>query len=290
GPTETTVWSTLWRVPENPAAIRIGRPIANTGIHILAPDGSPLPPGVSGELWISGAGLADGYWQRPDLTGKSFVTPQYGPKRYNTGDIARWTSDGELECLGRSDGQVKIRGFRVELGEIEAALASHPDIAQAKVALRGQEASSRKLVAWVIPHTGQDAPDMAGFRSYLAELLPPYMLPADIGVIDRFPLNPNGKIDVSRLSNPEPVATGTAGPMTPTEARLADIWLELLDKGSIQQNDDWFHSGGHSLLALRLFARIRSDFRRTLPLSTILEHPTLGQLAAVIDTTPESAA
>ncbi|RYD22777.1 MAG: amino acid adenylation domain-containing protein [Verrucomicrobiaceae bacterium] len=288
GPTETTVWSTLWRVPENPAAIRIGLPIANTGIHILATDGSPLPPGVSGELWISGEGLADGYWQRPDLTDRSFVTPAAGPRRYNTGDIARWAADGTLECLGRSDGQVKIRGFRVELGEIEAALASHPGIAQAKVALRGQDAS-KKLVAWVTPHPGQEAPDMTGFRHFLTGLLPAYMLPADIGIIGSFPLNPNGKVDVSRLSNPEPVTVDN-GPMTPTELRLASIWSELLEKGSVHQQDDWFHSGGHSLLALRLFARIRSDFRRTLPLSTILEHSTLEQLAAVIDNTPETAA
>lgn len=288
GPTETTVWSTLWRVPENPAVIRIGTPIANTGIHILAADGSPLPPGVSGELWISGDGLADGYWNRLDLTNRSFVTPASGPRRYNTGDIARWAADGTLECLGRSDGQVKIRGFRVELGEIEAALSSHPGIAQAKVALRGQDSSSKKLVAWVTPHPGHDAPDMAEFRRFLSELLPPYMLPADIGVIDRFPLNPNGKVDVSRLSNPETVATVSDSPMTPTESRLAAIWSELLEKSSVQQNDDWFHSGGHSLLALRLFARIRRDFHRTLPLSAILEHPTLGQLAAAIDRTPET--
>ncbi|RYD18794.1 MAG: amino acid adenylation domain-containing protein, partial [Verrucomicrobiaceae bacterium] len=289
GPTETTVWSTLWRVPENPVAIRIGLPLANTGVHVLAADGSPLPPGVSGELWISGDGLADGYWQRPELTDKSFLRPVSGARRYHTGDIARWASDGTLECLGRSDGQVKIRGFRVELGEIEAALSSHPEIAQAKVALRGEDSGSRRLVAWIIPHPGQGGPEMAGFRAYLAERLPSYMLPADIGVIDQFSLNANGKVDVSRLSNPEPTKVAS-GPMTSTEARLAGIWGELLEKTGVQQKDDWFHSGGHSLLALRLFARIRTDLRRSLPLSTILEHPTLEQLAAVIDNTPETAA
>jgi amino acid adenylation domain-containing protein len=284
GPTETTVWSTLWRVPADPQAILIGRPIANTGIHVLAPDGSELPPGVTGQLWISGDGLAEGYWKRPDLTEKSFISPPTGPRRYHTGDLARWTVEGQLECLGRSDGQVKIRGFRVELGEIESAIASHPLVDQAKVAFRGSDPSSRKVVAWITSHFGQPTPDIPKLRDFLSSRLPSYMLPASIGVIDAFPLGSSGKVDVSQLGNPESTAQPSR-PLTPTEHRLAEIWSELLEKPGIHPSDDWFHSGGHSLLALRLFARIHRDFQLTLPLSTILEHSTLGELASIIDRT-----
>ncbi|MEO8615084.1 MAG: amino acid adenylation domain-containing protein [Luteolibacter sp.] len=276
GPTETTVWSTLWRVPDEPKFIRIGEPIANTGIHILSADGTPAAPGVTGSLWISGAGLADGYWKRPDLTEMSFVS-----SRYNTGDLAKWHPDGTLECLGRSDGQVKIRGFRVELGEIEAALADHPQVAQAKVALRG--ADRGKLVAWVTPR-GNIILDLSDLRVFLTSRLPAYMLPADIGVVDSFPLNSNGKVEVARLANPESPPQSELA-TTATERKLAEIWSELLERTPVHRDDDWFHSGGHSLLALRLFARIYKDFHVSLPLSAILDHPTLRLLASMIDET-----
>ena len=283
GPTETTVWSTLWRVPENPTQILIGLPVANTGIHIVAEDGSPTPPGVVGELWISGAGLADGYWNRPQLNAERFVQTDEGGF-YRTGDLARWHLEGTLECLGRSDGQVKIRGFRVELGEIECALVSHPDIAQAKVALRGGCGESGKLIAWVILRNLHDPFIEKSLRSHLAEHLPPFMIPSIIGVIDAFPLNASGKVDVSRLS--EPVTTPAVDapmPETPTERKLAAIWSDLLDARIIHRDDDWFMIGGHSLLALRLFSAIHREFGTILPLSDIMKNSTLSQLAARIE-------
>jgi acyl-CoA synthetase (AMP-forming)/AMP-acid ligase II len=283
GPTETTIWSTLWQVPENPTFIRIGQPIANTGIHILGPDGSPVPPGVTGELWISGAGLADGYWNRADLTKDRFVDAD--TRRYQTGDLGRLHADGSFECLGRSDGQVKIRGFRVELGEIENALTKHPKVSQAKAALRGTLSSSQKLVAWVIPENPSDQPSPLELVEFLTALLPAYMMPADIGVIDFFPLGSSGKVDVSKLGTPKP-STRPEQPFTASEQVLSGIWSELLERPEIRQEDDWFQIGGHSLLALRLFSRIRKDFKRTLPLSTILEHSTLADLASMIDKTP----
>ncbi|MEO5714287.1 MAG: amino acid adenylation domain-containing protein, partial [Luteolibacter sp.] len=276
GPTETTVWSTLWRVPPEPKFIRIGEPIANTGIHILSGDGTPAAPGVTGGLWISGAGLADGYWKRPDLTEKRFVSA-----RYDTGDLAKWHPDGTLECLGRSDGQVKIRGFRVELGEIEAALADYPQVAQAKVALRGTETG--KLIAWVTP-SGSGTLNLYDLRDFLTNRLPAYMLPTDIGVVDSFPLNSNGKVDVARLATPQNQPQSEPA-STDTERKLSEIWSELLQRGPVHRDDDWFHSGGHSLLALRLFARIYKDFHISLPLSAILDHPTLRLLASMIDET-----
>jgi len=281
GPTETTIWSTLWKVPSHPESILIGSPIANTGIHILAPDGSALPPGVPGELWISGDGLAEGYWNRPDLTDKSFLTPDRGPRRYHTGDIARWRADGSLECLGRSDNQVKIRGFRVELGEIESVISTHPAVAQVKVALRGSEAN-RRLVAWIIPFGDPVTADTKGLRDYLASRLPSHMIPADIGFVGAFPLGSSGKVDVSKLENPEPVSQA-AGPLGPTEERLARVWSSLLERPVLNRDLDWFQIGGHSLLALRLFSRIRAEFNTTLPLSAVLDHPTLGALASAID-------
>jgi len=286
GPTETTVWSTIWRVPHKPDRVRIGRPVANTGVHVLAEDGTLLPPGVPGQLWISGAGLADGYWNRHDLTGRKFapIVTAGGEtvRAYQTGDIARWHGDGTLECLGRSDGQVKIRGFRVELGEIEAVLASHPRVGQAKVALRGTSPATERLVAWIIARPGGPAPEPAGLRDFLSERLPVYMLPADYGIIDRFPLNPNGKVDATRLPDPESSVRPEV-PLTPTERRLAAIWSELLERPSIHPDDNWFHIGGHSLLALRLFARIHQETGRRIPLSAILDHPTPRTLAEVID-------
>ena len=283
GPTETTIWSTLWNVPENPQSVRIGQPIANTGIHVLMPDGSPAPPGVTGELWISGAGLADGYWNRPDLTESCFIEGK--TRRYRTGDLGRLHSDGTFECLGRSDSQVKIRGFRVELGEIESALAKHPKVCQARVVHRGVDLSSRKLIAWVTPKDVAAPPSPTELTDFLDGHLPSYMRPADIGVIDVFPLGSSGKIEVTKLCSPQAQIVQKQ-PLTPSETQLSRIWSELLDRSDIQREDDWFRIGGHSLLALRLFSRIHTDFNRTLPLSAILDHSTLGDLASIIDKTP----
>jgi amino acid adenylation domain-containing protein len=288
GPTETTVWSTLWRVPADPKSIRVGSPIANTGIHILSADGAPVPPGVTGELWIYGSGLADGYWKRPELTDSCFVTPTFGARRYRTGDLARWDEDGNLECLGRSDGQVKIRGFRVETGEIESVLASHPQVSQAKVALRETDRSNRKLVAWITVTSGEPQFDIRKIREFMASRLPSYMIPADIGVIDSFPLGSSGKVDVSHLANPDSPPQIPRS-MTESEEKLAKIWQDLLETPALHPEDNWFEIGGHSLLVLKLFSRIHTDFKRSLPISAILEHSTLEALAAVIDETPPSS-
>lgn len=289
GPTETTIWSTLWQVPEFPDSIRIGTPIANTGIHILAADGAPLPPGIPGQLWISGEGLADAYWKRPDLDSEKFHAPSPGPRRYHTGDLARWAPDGTLVFLGRSDNQVKIRGFRVELGEIEAVLSTHPHVSQAGVACRGTDPSSLKLVAWVTLHPDSGPFDIAGLRTLCSTRLPAYMLPSSIGVIGAFPLNSNGKVDLTTLADPESPLIPSR-PLTHTEQRLAGIWSDLLEIPEIHPDDDWFDIGGHSLLTLRLFAGIHREFQRSLPLSTILKHTRMEDLARKIYATPADQA
>jgi amino acid adenylation domain-containing protein len=291
GPTETTVWSTCWRVPEDFARIQIGGPIANTGIHVLGPDGSARPPGVTGELWISGEGLADGYWNDPALTATRFrtITGHSGRQitAYSTGDLARWTPGGGLECHGRLDGQVKVRGFRVELGEIEAALASHPAVSQARVALRGDKPETVRLLAWVTLRGGDDRTIITRLRPHLSARLPSHMIPADIGVLASFPLGASGKVDLSQLSDPAP-SPRPAEETDESTARMIAIWNGLLGRADVHPDDDWFHIGGHSLLALRLFARIHGDFGKQLPLSAILDHSTPRALARLIAEPPET--
>lgn len=293
GPTETTVWSSCWRVPESPEHIRIGVPIANTGLHVLSDGGEILPPGATGELWISGSGLADGYWRNPELTEERFrtITDYDGCsiRAYQTGDLARWHSDGTMECLGRTDGQVKIRGFRVELGEIESILNGHPDVSLAKVGLRECSSQDHRLVAWIKPVAAEDW-NMDSIRAYLADRLPSYMVPADFATVSEFPLTSSGKVDINQLPTPDMGSHVVPESMTPTELAMTEIWCELLGRGAVALNDNWFHLGGHSLLALRLFSRIHQRFGCNLPLSAILEHPSPATLAAQVDLQSQSSA
>jgi amino acid adenylation domain-containing protein len=284
GPTETTVWSTIWKLPENPERISIGHPIANTGIHIAAEDGSPMPPGVPGELLISGAGLADGYWKRPDLTAERFISSSLlsaqNSKLYRTGDLARWNEDGSLECLGRSDGQVKIRGFRVELGEIDAALLSYFAVAEAAAVLT---VPGGKLVAWYRPISA--ALDPAELTAHLRERLPDYMVPAPLIAIDRMPLTSSGKIDRKALAArelPESALDLPRGKGNPLEDELADIWGDVLDCRGVGPEDDFFALGGHSLLAARLVAEASRRLGITVPLDWLFDRPTPAGMAAQI--------
>jgi amino acid adenylation domain-containing protein len=292
GPTETTVWSTIWKLPENPERISIGHPIANTGIHIAAEDGTPMPPGVPGELLISGAGLADGYWKRPDLTAERFISaPEtlhsaFGnsasgiSKLYRTGDLARWNEDGTLECLGRSDGQVKIRGFRVELGEIDAALLSYFGVAEAAAVLTVPDG---KLVAWYRPISA--AFDPSELAAHLRERLPDYMVPAPLIAIDRMPLTSSGKIDRKALASrelPETAFEAPRGKGNPLEDELADIWGDVLDCRGVGPDDDFFALGGHSLLAARLVAEASRRLGITVPLDWLFDRPTPAGMAAQI--------
>lgn len=290
GPTETTVWSTIWRVPPNPGPIRIGSPIANTGIHIVADDGRLPPPGVPGHLWISGAGLSQGYWNQPELTRARHAvipTPDGGfVKAYQTGDIARLHDDGTLECLGRIDNQVKIRGFRVELGEIEAVLSSHPHVEMARAALRGFPPENARLVAWITPGDSRSTPSSSSLTEFLAASLPSHMIPAAIGVLQAFPLTSSGKVDLSALPTPDAEHVDLPSSDCPTMRKLIAIWMKLLERSSVHPDDNWFHIGGHSLLALRLFSEIHREFGCNPPLSAILEFPTPRLLAARIDPTP----
>jgi acyl carrier protein len=260
---------------------------------VLLPDGSLAPPGIEGELCLGGDGVARGYHRRPGPTADKFVPDPFGDepgaRMYRTGDLARWRADGVLEYLGRRDAQVKIRGFRVEPGEVEAVLRDRPDVGEAVVRVRG-EGEARHLVAYVTnPDPDRDA--LAGtLREYAAARLPEYLVPATFVVLDRLPLNLNGKVDVHAL--PDPPAPREAAPPAPTaaaaapvsaeEARLAAIWSDILRVEEIAGHDDFFSLGGNSLAATRLIFRVRDAFGVDLPMVAFYEDATLAATAATI--------
>jgi amino acid adenylation domain-containing protein len=288
GPTETTIWSAVERVDADAAGHAVaplGRPIANTQIHLVGARGEPVPAGVPGELLIGGAGVARGYEGRPDLTAERFVPDPWGApgsRLYRTGDLARRLPDGRLEFLGRLDHQVKVRGFRIELGEIEAALADHPAVRHAVVVDREAGPGDRRLVAYAEVEEGQ-APTLTEVRLFLRDRLPEYMLPAAFVPLDRLPLNPSGKVDRRALpeAGGERPALDAAfvAPREGLETALAAVWGEILGVERVGVHDNFFELGGHSLLLMRLHGRIASELGADLPLLELFEHPTVAALA-----------
>jgi amino acid adenylation domain-containing protein len=287
GPTETTIWSTLHVVEEAERAVPIGRPIANTETYVLGRGGEPVPVGVPGELHIGGVGVAKGYLNRPELTAERFVPDPFsgraGARLYRTGDLARYRPDGTLEFMGRGDGQVKVRGFRVELGEIESLLASNPAVAEAVVVVREDHLGERSLAAYVRP-AGPSSPLASDLRAFLKERLPDHMVPSTVTMIEAFPLTPNGKVDRARLPAPEERrASGTSvRPRDEIEQDLVRVWEEILAVDGIGTRDNFFDLGGHSMLAVRLFARLEECLHVRLPLATLFEAPTVEALASLI--------
>ncbi len=287
GPTETTVWSTCWRVqPQQP--IVIGRPIANTQVWVLDPQGLPCPIGTPGEIHIGGAGVALGYFQRPELSAERFIPDPFradvGARLYKTGDLGRWRHDGQLEHLGRLDHQVKVRGFRIELGEIETALRAQAGVGTCVLATHAPTADDVRLVAYVVATPGVAAPKPAALRQALRARLPDYMVPQHIVLLDALPLLPNGKLDRAALPPPQhstaaPETLRTAKlPSTAEELRIAAIWRELLGVERVLLTDNFFDLGGHSLLAMRAVIAIEQQLGwHVAPRRLIFE--SLGQLA-----------
>ncbi|WP_143570686.1 non-ribosomal peptide synthetase, partial [Streptomyces acidiscabies] len=281
GPTEAAVDVTAWVAPADTGTVLIGGPVANTRAYVLDAALSPVAPGVPGELYVEGVQLARGYLDRAALTAERFVASPYGPpgaRMYRTGDVARWTADGELEYLGRADNQVKLRGFRVELGEIEGALADHPTVAQAAAAVHGQW-----LVGYVVP----EAPGVPGssvdaeeLRESLATRLPEYMVPAQIVTLEALPLTPNGKLDRKALPAPDLTHTAGRGPRTAQEEILCGLFAEVLGVPEVSIDDDFFALGGHSLLVARLASRIRATLDTGLDLAVLFEATTVAKVAA----------
>jgi amino acid adenylation domain-containing protein len=286
GPTETTVWSAAGQVRPAPAPVEVGPPIAGTTMYVLDAGLRPVPPGVVGEVYLGGAGVARGYHGQPGRTAERFLPDPFtevsGARLYRTGDLARWRDDGLLDLLGRVDHQVKVRGFRIETGEVETVLCGHPSVAQAVVTATSVDGDPR-LVAYVVPGTVDPEP----LRRHLRAHLPEYMVPSAFVPLAELPLTPNGKVD--RRFLPEPVwgadsSTAHVGPRTPLERRLAEIWTELLPTTEpIGVHDNFFALGGHSLTATQLVARIRTVFGVQVPLRTLFANPTIAELAAALD-------
>ena len=291
GPTEGTTFSSAYRAvigKEIGDSVPIGRPIANTQIYVLDTEQQPVPIGVSGEIYIGGAGVARGYLNRPELTAQKFIADPFSSegRLYRTGDLARYRPDGNLEFIGRVDNQVKLRGFRIELGEIEAALSEHPQVQQVVVIVQGESADDKHLVAYVV---GEKV-SIEAIRKYLSEKLPEYMVPAFFVLLDELPLTPNGKIDRKALPKPEIVRSDAqfVAPRTPIEKLLVNIWKQVLGLEQVSVHDNFFEVGGHSLLATQLISRIRDSFTVELPLRELFAQPTIAGLAQVIQRVGQS--
>ncbi|HKT05813.1 MAG TPA: amino acid adenylation domain-containing protein [Rugosimonospora sp.] len=280
GPTEATICATMTGPLEPDAAPTIGRPIPGTRLYVLDAALRPTVPGVPGELYITGAGLARGYHRRPALSAERFVADPYGPaggRMYRTGDLVRWRADGQLDFLGRTDQQVKVRGYRIELGEIVAALRTHPHISQAAVIARESRPGYKQLVAYLV---GSAATDPDDIRRHLAQRLPHYMVPHALVTLDQLPVTPSGKLDRRALPAPRPAQTGGARPPgNETERTLCEIFAAVLGTGTVGVDDNFFQLGGDSILATRLTAQIRTALGVDLSLRTLLDAPTVADLA-----------
>ncbi|NLU79279.1 amino acid adenylation domain-containing protein [Micromonospora sp. HNM0581] len=290
GPTEAAVEVTAWRHMPGADRVPIGAPVWNTQVYVL--DGALLPvaPGVVGELYLAGAGLARGYLGQTGLTADRFVACPFGTpgaRMYRTGDLVRWNPDGQVEYLGRSDFQVKVRGFRIELGEIEQVMTALPQVGTAVVVLREDRPGDQRLVAYVVP--ADPAEDLARLdpttlTQQARQHLPEYMVPTAIVPLARIPLTPSGKLDRHALPAPEQPATATGrGPRNHTEEVLCRLFAELLGVDEVGVDVDFFELGGHSLLATRLIGRIRRELEVDVKVTMVFRSPTVAQLSAQIE-------
>ena len=297
GPAEATGGTTFGRIRADAEPIAAGRPICNTAVYILDEDGHPVPPGVIGEIWIGGMGLAKGYLNRPDLTAQSFAD-RGGERLYRTGDLGRWLRSGELQVLGRLDTQVKLRGQRVELGEIEHRLAGYPGIQQAVAVVETLADQTQILRSFVMLDPQAAVPGRAEWSAYLSENLPSYMIPATILQVPAIPLTSAGKVDRQALLG---VMAGEAGssvlslsdtdgqfrtpPQNATEKRISEVWAELLGRPLVAREDHFFASGGNSLKAIAVIGRLRREFECRV--NDLYEHPVLADFARVCRPRPD---
>ncbi len=287
GPTECTCVATSAVVPPGDMRPSIGRPIGGVRIYVLDDEQRPVPAGVMGELYIGGTQVGRGYLRRPDLTAERFVPDPFarepGVRMYRTGDVGRFRADGTIEHLGRNDHQVKIRGFRIELGEIEAALAEQPLVAESVVVVREDKPGDKRVVAYVVPHAAGPSPSAGELRAFLKQRLADYMVPSAFVTLPAFVVDVRtGKVDRKALPAPDADALETAAWVAPEgeiEQKLAAIWTEVLGVERVSAEDDFFALGGHSLVAVRVTARVQRDLGVELPVRSVFTAPTLRALA-----------
>jgi len=292
GPTENTTFTCCCSITDASQivnSVSIGCPISNTQVYILDSLLQPVPIGVPGELYIAGDGLARGYFNRPELTARAFISNPFSgepdARLYKTGDLARYWPDGNIEYLGRIDNQVKIRGYRIELGEIEETLRQHPAVQDAAAIARDDGSGNKGLVAYVVLDPDK-LPSISNLRGYLQEKLPEYMVPSAFVTLESLPLTPNGKLDRHALPQKcDRVSEETAftEPQTPTEKELAQIWMAVLELEKVGTNESFFDIGGHSLMAMQLVSRVRMRFGVELPLYDFYAAPTIQNLAELVE-------
>jgi amino acid adenylation domain-containing protein len=308
GPTETTIWSLSRRIHEHDR-ITIGFPIGNTQVYVFDEHMLRVPVGVSGELYIGGDGLARGYLRRPGLTAERFIpdphATELGRRLYRTGDLVRYLQDGSIEFLGRMDQQIKLRGHRIEMGEIEAALDTHPRIRQSVVLAREDVPGDKRLIAYLLGKAGTSGPEIVEvnggiaasevdevlryeLRGHLRERLPEYMVPSAFVFVSRLPLTPNGKVD--RKALPAPAAVGVkrhgsaaSAPRSHLEDALATLWAEVLAVDSVAPADNFFELGGHSLLAMQVVSRVRERLGAEVGVGRLFAAPTLAGFAGEVE-------
>ncbi|MFE9631360.1 non-ribosomal peptide synthase/polyketide synthase [Streptomyces sp. NPDC006463] len=286
GPTETTVFAAVHPVDAASvgASVPIGSPLGRTGAYVLDSWLRPVPAGVAGELYIAGEGLTRGYVGHPGLSAGRFVASPFGSgeRMYRTGDVVRWLADGQLEFVGRADHQVKVRGFRIEIGEIESALAAHPDVQQAVVAVREARPGVKRLVGYVVG----DRVDHSGLREFVAKSLPDYMVPTAFVVVGTFPLTANGKVDRRALPEPDlgaAVSKGYVAPRSEVERVVADVWAQVLGVERVGVRDNFFELGGDSILSIQVVSRLRRAGLVVSP-QDVLVRQTVAGVAAVAGT------
>jgi len=297
GPTETTIWSTVWKVATEGGRIAIGCPIANTSVYVLDANLLPTPIGVEGEFYIGGDGLARGYLNQAELTAEKFIPDPFsgdpGARMYRTGDLAQCMPDGNIEVLGRTDHQVKIRGFRIELGEIEAVLGQHPTVQKSVVVARDDSPGDRRLIAYVVGIPGSTLSSQE-LRKHVQQKLPEFMVPTRIMMLDSLPLTANGKLDRKALPEPETsrpeLEEAYVAPQTVAEEVLVKIWSAVLKVDDVGVHDNFFDLGGHSLLATQLISRVRNHFHMEIPLRMLFEYPTVAAMAGQLMEAKEGSA
>jgi acyl-coenzyme A synthetase/AMP-(fatty) acid ligase len=300
GPTETTVGACTFQVTAESLeqalsfgaqTVPLGRPIAGMHAYVVDDHGNEQPVSVPGELLLGGAGVAQGYLGRDDLTAERFVSA-FGERVYRTGDRVRRLADGTIEFLGRADDQVKVRGYRVELGEVEHLLAKHPAVTHSVAALHAMEGADAQLLAYVVLKQGgyemahTERPTSSAILEWMATLVPAYMVPSTVVVLDALPLTANGKIDRAKLPAPGAVLDDSASyvaPRSDTEVKLAGIWADVLKQEKVGVTANFLALGGHSLLAIRVLGKISRALGVRLPLRALFDAPTIAQLAIVVE-------